>query len=184
MGLAILWDFLTFVPIYLKETLAISSANAVMASSAFPFGSFISVLVGGYVFDKLPREKMAFVMGGLLFVATLCIAAFYFMPTFELEKQTLVYLSLTLLFVFGLCVSPCYYLPMSVFSIEFGGPHSGFLIALLDALGFAAFAVFSYFGGTLAEASWEAFLLVLLAVSVWSLCTTFFFLRTDARARV
>ncbi len=122
-------------------------------------------------------------MGALLTVATLCIAAFYLMPNWGLENQTRVYLSLTLLFVFGLCVSPCYYLPMSVFSIEFGGPHSGFLIALLDALGFAAFAVFSYFGGALAETSWDGFLFVLLAVSIWSLLTTFFFLRGEGRAR-
>jgi hypothetical protein len=69
---------------------------------------------------------------------------------------------------------------MSVFSIEFGGPHSGFLIALLDALSFAATGLFYYYGGGLAEKSWSLFLTVLVGISVWSALTTFVFLRGEA----
>jgi OPA family sugar phosphate sensor protein UhpC-like MFS transporter len=181
MGLGILWDFLLMVPMFLQDTLRLSAADASRAASAFPFGSLISVLIGGYVFDKLSRGTTAWVMGLLLTIATGCLFTFLMMPHFELTAGSLIWLSLGLLFVFGLCVSPCYYIPMSVFSIEFGGPHSGFLIALLDALSFAATAVFYYYGGGLAEQSWSLFLTVLLAVSVWSALTTYIFMVGESR---
>src|SRR5262249_60741788 len=95
------------------------------------------------------------------------------LPNLGLASAPRLWLSLGLLFVFGLCVSPCYYIPMSVFSIEFGGPHSGFLIALLDALSFMATALFYYFGGGIAKQSWNLFLTVLIAISIWSVLMTF-----------
>jgi sugar phosphate permease len=180
MGLGVLWDFLLMVPLFLQDTLHLSAADASRAASAFPFGSLISVLIGGYVFDKLSRGTTAWVMGLLLTIATGCLLAFLMMPHLELTSGPLIWLSLVLLFVFGLCVSPCYYIPMSVFSIEFGGPHSGFLIALLDALSFAATGLFYYYGGGLAEKSWSLFLTVLVGISVWSALTTFVFLRGEA----
>jgi sugar phosphate permease len=181
MGLGVLWDFLLMVPLFLQDTLHLSESDASWAASAFPFGSLISVLVGGYVFDKLSRGATAWIMGLLLAIATGCLASFLMMPSFMLGTGAALWISLGLLFVFGLCVSPCYYIPMSVFSIEFGGPHSGFLIALLDALSFMATAVFYYFGGSLAKQSWGLFLTVLVAISVWSVLTTFVFLKGEAR---
>jgi OPA family sugar phosphate sensor protein UhpC-like MFS transporter len=181
MGLTILWDFLLFVPMYLEDTLNLSVADASKAASAFPFGSLISVVVGGYFFDRLSRRSMAWVMGSLLALTAGCIAVFFMMPQFDLTQEALTSLSLGLLFLFGFCVSPCYYIPMSVFSIEFGGPHSGFLIALLDALAFASNAVFYYYAGEIAQEGWNIFLLVLMAVAIWSLLTTFLFLAGEAR---
>lgn len=176
MGLTILMDFLQFVPAYLQDTLALSAAQASMASAAFPFGSLISVLAGGYVFDKLSRYSTGWVMSVLLTLATGCIATLLLMPRFGMTPESLTSLALVLLFLFGLCVSPCYYIPMSVFSMEFGGPHSGFLIALLDAIAFGALAIFQFFGGAIAKTDWNLFLSVLLAISIWSLVTTFFFM--------
>ncbi|MCP4171848.1 MAG: glucose-6-phosphate exchanger SLC37A4 [Fuerstiella sp.] len=181
MGLTIMWDFLLLVPLYLRDTLNMTPSGASVAASAFPFGSLISVLVGGFVFDKLSRRSMAWVMGGMLLIAAGCILTFYLMPQFGMSEEALVGLSLALLFMFGLCVSPCYYIPMSVFSIEFGGPHSGFLIALLDALAFGMTAAFYYFAGEVAEESWTLFLLLLLIVAVWSMLTTFFFLLGETK---
>jgi sugar phosphate permease len=181
MGLGILWDFLLMVPLFLQDTLRLSDSDASWAASAFPLGSLISVLVGGYVFDKLSRGATAWVMGLLLAIATGCLAAFLMMPNFMLGMGSALWISLGLLFVFGLCVSPCYYIPMSVFSIEFGGPHSGFLIALLDALSFSATGVFYFYGGSLAKQSWSLFLTILVAISVWSVLTTFVFLKGEAR---
>ncbi len=176
MGLTILWDFLLLVPIFLKDILSLSADRAPMMAAAFPFGSLISVLAGGYVFDKLSRNLTAWIMGGLLTLASGCIATFLSMPHFGMTPESLMYLSLVLLFLFGLCVSPCYYIPMSVFSMEFGGPHSGFLIALLDAIAFGASFIFYI---AIAEAGWNLFLSLLLAVSVWSLVTMFLFMRGE-----
>lgn len=180
MGMTIMWDFLLMVPLYLRDTLNMTPSGASIAASAFPFGSLISVLVGGVIFDKLSRREMAWVMGGLLLVAAGCILTFYLMPSFDMPENALIGLSLALLFVFGLCVSPCYYIPMSVFSIEFGGPHSGFLISMIDALAFGATAAFYYYAGDAAEESWTLFLFLLLTVAVWSTLTMLFFLLGEA----
>lgn len=181
MGLSIMWDFLLMVPPYLTDTMGLEADKSAMASSAFPFGSLISVLVGGFVFDKLSRKATAWLMGFLLLVAASCILVFYLMPGLGLSAGATLTTSLGLLFVFGLCVAPCYYIPMSVFSIEFGGPHSGFLIALLDALAFGATAAYYYFAGGWAARSWSLFLLILLGVAVWAMLTTFAFMLGEAR---
>ena len=182
MGLTILMDFLNFIPMFLNQQIGLAANQAGMAASAFPFGSFVSVLVMGYVYDRLSRRKVSVLMGTLLTLATGTILAFYLMPGWGLEQDSEVALSVGLLFVFGLCVSPCYYLPMSVFSIEFGGIHSGFLIALLDALGFAASMVFAWNFGSIQKLwGWDGFMGILLAVSVWSVLTTVFFLLREAR---
>ena len=181
MGLSVMWDFLLMVPPYLTDTMGLEADKAAMASSAFPFGSLISVLAGGLVFDKLSRRATALLMGCLLLVAAVCILMFYVMPDLDLSHSTTLTTSLALLFAFGLCVAPCYYIPMSVFSIEFGGPHSGFLIALLDALAFGATAVYYYFAGGWAARSWSLFLLILLGVAVWAMLTTFAFMLGEAR---
>lgn len=181
MGLTIMWDFLLMVPLYLVQTMGLTPAAASQTASAFPLGSLISVLVGGVVFDTLSRRATAWLMGFLLAVAAGCVFTFYLMPGLGLSADGLVTLSVGLLFVFGMCVSPCYYIPMSVFSIEFGGRHSGFLIALLDALAFGVTAIFYYFAGTIAEHSWEMFLQVLFAVCVWAMVTTLWFMLGEAK---
>lgn len=184
MGLTVLWDFLAFLPNFLKESFGFDDARAAMAPSAFPFGSLISVLCGGFVFDKLTRGRMAIVMGVLLSVAVACLVAFHQMSTAGLEPDDALPYCIGLLFVFGVCVSPCYYIPMSVFSIEFGGPHSGFLISLLDVFGFAASAIFAFFGGSIAKHyGWGTFMSVLIGISIWSLAATVLFMTGEARQR-
>lgn len=183
MGLTIMWDFLLMVPLYLKATLGLSDSVAAQASSAFPFGSLFSVLAGGFVFDKLERRATARLMAILLTIAGLCILTFLMMPRLGWENDSLLQLSIVLLFFFGLCVSPCYYIPMSVFSIEFGGPHSGFLVALLDALAFSATAAFYFFAGEWAEQSWTLFLTIMLAVATWSMLTTWRFMVGESKVQ-
>jgi sugar phosphate permease len=183
MGMTILWDFLLFVPLYLKDTLSLTVAQASMAASAFPLGSLVSVLAGGYVFDRLSRKQAARVFSLLLTLATGCIGTFLVMPYFGLTSASLTGLSVFLLFLFGVCVAPCYYIPMSVFAIEFGGPRSGVLIALLDAKAFGVNALFQLFAGRIAKTSWQLFLAVLMAVSVASLAMMFWFLWGEAARR-
>ena len=180
-ALTILWDFLLFLPIFLKETVGMSDSGASMTSSAFPLGSFISVLAGGFVFDLLSRRATAWLMGGLLLTATGCIGAFCLMQFLSVSDQVAVGMSLILLFMFGLCIAPCYYIPMSVFSIRFGGPHAGFLVALLDAVAFVVNAIFYWFAGKLAQQSWTLFLIVLGAIALTSAVLTFYFMLGEAR---
>jgi MFS transporter, OPA family, sugar phosphate sensor protein UhpC len=178
MGLTILWDYLLVVPHYLHDIFGLEPAQASRAASAIPLGSLLSVLVGGFVFDRLDRKTMGIVMAALLTVATGCLLV---LTTFGTGTNvTLVVLPL--LFLFGLCVSPCYYIPCSVFSIDFDGRHSGFLVSILDAIGFAATATFYVFGTALAKRSgWSIFLYVLAGVGAWSLVTTYFFMLREGR---
>ena len=69
---------------------------------------------------------------------------------------------------------------MSVFSISFGGRHSGFLIALIDVFGYAGAFVFNFFGGSIAQHhGWPVFLGVLLTVAVLALITMTAFLHLE-----
>mgnify|MGYP001274927955 CR=1 FL=1 len=179
--LTVMWDFLSMVTIFLTDSFQVTDAAASVTSSAFPMGSLVSVLAGGFLFDRLSRRTMSVVMGCLLIVATSCIGTFCAMPQMGLSGTEAIRLASVLLFVFGLCVSPCYYIPMSIFSIQFGGPHSGFLVSLLDAAGFAASAAFYFFLGGLADESWQTFLIALGIVSSVSAVVTWLFLRGESR---
>jgi len=182
MGLAILWDFLLLAPMFLQDQLQLTAPQASRVASAFPLGSLVSVLAGGYVFDRLGNRRMAVVTGLLLAVATgslllisqLGPTAIFGIPAWGSAS--------VLFLVLGLCLSPCYYIPASVFSMEFGGRHSGFLVSLLDALGFASTAVFYYFAGRGIEThGWSVFLQILAVIGVWSLVTTSAFLWSEGR---
>ena len=179
-SLTIMWDFLLFLPIFLKDTVGMSDGGASMTSSAFPIGSFISVLSGGFVFDLLSRRTTAWLMSGLLLIATGCISLFYQMQFMSISDSVAVSMSVVLLFIFGLCIAPCYYIPMSVFSIEFGGPRAGFLVALLDGVAFFANFVFYWFAGEWAEQSWTLFLSILGAVAFTSAILTLLFMLGEA----
>lgn len=182
MGLTILWDFLLLVPMYLQDTLHLTEAQASRAASAFPLGSLISVLTGGFVFDKLKRRTTAWVMAGLLSIAAGCLLCFPMLAELKLTGTAAAVAPLGLLFLFGVCVSPCYYIPCSVFSIDFGGPRSGFLVSLLDAVGFAATAIFYYFGGSLIKtAGWNTFISLLATICAASAVATFLFMHRHAR---
>ena len=87
------------------------------------------------------------------------------------------------IFLFGFSISPAYYIPMSLFSITFGGRHSGFLIAFIDVCGYAGAFVFNFFGGSIAEHyGWPAFLGLLLAVAVLALVTLMAFLHLEHKS--
>ena len=177
MGLAILWDFLLLAPMFLQDQLQLTAPQASRVASAFPLGSLVSVLAGGYVFDRLGNRRMAGVTALLLAVATgslLLLARLSPAATVGLPSWILASL---LFLVLGLCLSPCYYIPASLFSMRFGGRHSGFLVSLLDALGFATTAVFYYFAGRGIEThGWGVFLAILAGIGIWSLITTSGFL--------
>ncbi len=182
MGLTIMVDFFYFVPIFIKETLDISEANAVMTASAFPIGSVVSVLVGGYVFDALPAKTMTKVIGFLLSIAVLCIVVIYNLSYFSLSLPTNILVIYICLFGFGLSVAPAYYLPMSIFSIKYGGPFSGILISILDIGGYFASAIFGIITGRVADSmGWGQVLLLLMFIGIITLMLTVWFLHNETK---
>jgi OPA family sugar phosphate sensor protein UhpC-like MFS transporter len=182
MGMAVLWDFLLLSPMMLKDGLKLSDADSLRVTSAVPFGSLLSLLTGGFLFDRLARRDRAYVMAGLLTIATLCLTVFSVLPSFRLSPSLQLTASTGLLFVFGMCLSPCYYIPVSVFSTEFGGNHCGVLVALLDAIGFAAVAVFCHWSGQIVEiAGWPGLLQLLTGIGLSSAVVLLIFLLRESK---
>jgi OPA family sugar phosphate sensor protein UhpC-like MFS transporter len=183
MGLTILMDFLYFVPIFLKETLNLSDSDAVMTASAFPVGAFVSVLIGGHVFDSLPAKAVTRILGGFLSIAVLCIAVVLNLPHLGLSSSSTIYVVYVCLFGFGFSISPAYYLPMSIFSIKYGGPYSGALISILDLGGFFAGGLFAIGSGILAdmEMGWNKVLTLILVVGIVTLFLTVWFLHNESK---
>lgn len=182
MGMAVLWDFLLLAPLMLRDGLRLSDADSLRVVSAVPVGSLLSLLAGGMVFDRLSRRGRAYVMSGLLAVSTLCLTTFAVMPSCTLPRLVQLCVSTGLLFVFGVCLSPCYYIPVSVFSTEFGGRHCGLLVALLDAIGFAAVAVFCLLSGRIVEADgWPVLLYWLTGFGLISAVLLLVFMLREAR---
>ena len=181
MGMAVLWDVLLLIPLFLKGSLGLSASDASRVTSAFPFGSLISVLIGGWVFDLLGRRRMALVLPALLVAAAGCLATFAVLPALHLATNTAALVATALLFVFGVCLSPCYYIPASVFSAEFGGSRAGLLVSLLDAAGFGATAAFYWQATRLAEThGWSVLLLLLAGLGLAAACLLGCFLRGES----
>jgi sugar phosphate permease len=182
MGLTILTDFLSFVPIFLKETLDISNAEAAMTASAFPIGAFVSVLIGGYVFDSLSTKALTRILGGFLGLAIVCLLIILNLAHLELSARGNLYVVYACLFSFGFSISPAYYLPMSMFSIRYGGPYSGALISILDLGGYFATAIFAIVGGKLADLpmGWSKVLNLLVVIGIITLILTVWFLHNES----
>lgn len=181
--LTILMDFINFLPLYFQETLKVAPGSAAMAGAIFPAGMFAALVLCGAVYDRVDRDGMPRLHGTLLAVAVACVLALFALPGLGLPEGARAPAAIALVFVLGASIAPSYYLPMSVFAMEFGGPHSGFLIAMIDVFGYAGAMVFNYFGGGIAQAhGWPVFLQGLLAVAVGSCLVMTGFLVLDARA--
>lgn len=185
MCTTVLMEVIGFLPLYLKETLGISPAQAAAASAAFPAGCFIALIAGGYAYDRVSRRGRATLLGGMLVLAALCLAALWAMPLVLLAPATAVAVTAGVLFLYGLTVAPSYYLPMSVFSIEFGGKHCGVLIGLLDAAGYAAAMLYQFGGGAVIDrpGGWQNMLVLLQGVALLAAATTVWFALADAASR-
>jgi sugar phosphate permease len=184
MCTTVLMEVIGFLPLYLKETLGVSPAQAAAASSVFPAGCFVALLLGGWVYDRVPRRGRAALLGGLLALSTLCLAALFAMGRVPPAAATAFPVTAAVLFLYGLTVAPSYYLPMSVFSIEHGGKHCGVLIGLIDAAGYAAAMLYQFAGGALVDrpGGWQDMLVLLLVTSLVAAGTTVWFARQDAAA--
>ena len=183
-GLTILTDFQSFVPLFLTETLGLSSAQAAMTGSAFPIGALIAVLGGGILFDSLRPTTITKLIGFALLVAVLNLVLLLNLARFGLSDGANIAVVFACLFTFGFAISPAYYLPMSIFSIKFGGPHSGVLVCILDIGGYAGGVCFALAAGILADQvnGWDKVLTLLIIVATVTLGVMIAFLRGETRA--
>lgn len=182
MCTTVLMEVIGFLPLYLKETLAISPAQAATASSVFPAGCLAALLAGGWAYDRVSRRGRAPLLGGMLALSALCLAALFAMGRVPPAPATAFAATVVVLFLYGLTVAPSYYLPMSVFSIEHGGKHCGVLIGLIDAAGYAAAMLYQFAGGAIVDrpGGWQNMLILLMATAVVAAAATVWFAREDA----
>ena len=184
MSLTILMAFQSFLPLYLKEMFNLSPGKAGIASSVFPLGSMFSVVIGGFIFDKLTKKRRIFVLGGMMTLATGCIVILLSLPESNIQEVSLPWIALSAIMVFGLMIAPCYLIPMSVFSLDFGGKHCGVLVGIIDAAGYSASMIFEFLGGAVADQvdGWQQFLHIILNVSIIGTVTLILFLVIDHRS--
>ena len=184
MCLTILMAFQGFIPIYLKEVFNLSPGKAGVASSVFSMGSMFSILIGGFVFDKLTKKKRVLVLSGMMTLATGCIVILLLLTKSNIQGNSLPLAVLSAIMIYGLMIAPCYLIPMSVFSVDFGGKHCGVLVGIIDAAGYLASMVFEFFGGAVADRvdGWQQFLNIMLNVSIVGTIALTIFLIIDYRS--
>ncbi len=181
--LAILMDFIHFIPIYLSESLNLVPGEAAISGSAFPAGMLVALIATSLFYDRLSRRRLVRVLGGLLALGCVCALSLWALPGLPIPGSMDMPIAITSIFMLGFAICPAYYIPMSVFSIRFGGQHSGLLITLIDAFGYAAALLFNFFGGSIAQNyGWPVFLGGLLTVAVLALVTMTTFLQLEHRA--
>ncbi len=176
MAMTVQMEFISFLPLYFVQNFGIESGAAGMASAAFPAGSFISVLAGGVLYDRLTPPGRIRGLGGLLALGLASIVLIRFLPELEMSASAALGVAVAATFLFGLAISPAYYIPMSVFSIRFGRTRSGVLIGLIDAFGYGATMIFAPLAGALIrDQGWSALITMFVIVSViaFALATAF-----------
>ncbi len=183
--LAILVDFIHFIPIYLNESLDLVPGGAAIGGSVFPAGMLVALIAASLLYDRLSGRQLIGVLGGLLALGCACFLVLWALPGLPIPDSITLPIAIGSIFTLGFAVCPAYYIPMSVFSIRFGGPHSGLLITLIDAFGYTAALLFNYFGGSIAQDyGWSVFLGGLLAVAILALMTMTAFLRLEHTAGI
>ena len=184
MCLAVLMEFECFMPIYIKETFNLSYSLSAITSSLFPIGCLVSVLLCGFIFDKINKKMRIVVLGSMMVLAILCIVTLMIIPSSNLTGSIALFISLAAIFLYGLAIAPCYYLPMSVFAVNFGGKRCAVLISIIDGFGYLAVMIFDFFGGAVIERvdGWHQFLNFLLAASIFASVALVSFLYVDYRS--
>ena len=177
MTLFVLYDFIGYAPLYLNQATGLTAADAAKASAFFPLGALSSVLIFGFLYDKLKFNNLRILLIGCLSLSTLFIGLLWSLSSFGLSTGSTQIVSLILIFLFGFTMAPAWYLPVNIYITGLGGHHIGFTLTLVDIFGYIASAIFNVVAGRLAESSWGNYLLFVLAFCVFSTVFLFMFFR-------
>jgi OPA family sugar phosphate sensor protein UhpC-like MFS transporter len=184
MALTCAMAFLDFLPAYLMENFELTPSQASASSAIMPLGSLIGLIASIVCYDWFSKKQLRAVLTATLAVATLCIVSLQYLPQLDISLTWNLRIATGLILLFGIMTSPAYYIPMSIFSIEFGGPHSATLVCLIDMCGFAASASFGFLGGRLAagEGGWASFMTMLIVVGTAATIATWLFMTAEFQA--
>ena len=184
MMLTCMMAFLDFVSVYLMETYQLSPSQAAMASTIFPIGSLVGLLASIAFYDRFSKKGIRTVLTIAMTLSLLSVLTLKYLYWFNLSVEVNYFVALGAIFLFAFSISPAYYLPMSIFSIEYGGPHSAKLVSLIDAFGFAASAMFAFIGGRLADSvgGWSSFMNMLILISSVGIISVWGFMHAEYKA--
>lgn len=184
MVLTCMMAFLDFVAVYLMESYQLTPSQAAMASTVFPVGSLTGLLASIAFYDRFSKRGIRTVLTIALTLSLFSVLTLQYLPLFNLNAELNYFVALGAIFLFAFSISPAYYLPMSIFSIEYGGPHSATLVCLIDAFGFAASAMFGFIGGRLAdsEGGWSSFMNMLILISAIGIISVWAFMHSEYSA--
>ena len=155
-----------------------------MASTFFPVGSLAGLWVSMAFYDRFSKREIRTVLTIALILSLLSVLTLQYLSLFNFSAELNYSVALGAIFLFAFSISPAYYLPMSIFSIEYGGPHSATLVCLIDAFGFAASAAFAFIGGRLADSAggWSSFMDMLILISAVGIISVWAFMHSEYKA--
>ncbi len=192
MALTCAMAILDFVPAYLLQVYKLTASQAAMASAVMPLGSLIGVILSMFFYDRFSKKQLRFILAAMLTVAVGCIVVLRYLPRLGLDGPTSFAGALAMILLFGISIAPSYYIPMSIFSIEFGGPHSATLVSAIDMVAFAASAAFGFIAGRLVfdpgfgagagGHDWSNFMNFMLGIGSIAALSTWFFMHGEYRA--
>lgn len=163
------FDLGALLPLYLAQTYKLSPAAAAVTSGAYPLGAALSLVVSGWLYDRMkPKQRTAY-FGSLLVVAAGSLTVLTRRSAGNTPKWVLA--SCLFSTMFG--VAPSLYLPNSTLILRLAGRYSGTVMGINDLPGTALAAVWlGVYPALLKRGGWTAVLLpiqVLLGCS--ALCT-------------
>jgi OPA family glycerol-3-phosphate transporter-like MFS transporter len=155
--------FNTWTPVYFRDFLGYSVSHAAAASAIFPATGAASVLVAGWVSDKLGHHCRALLLlGGL----AACAAALLVLATLRAGGAGSPWPAALIALVAFCLMGPYAFLP-GAFALDFGGKQAGAVASgLVDGTGYLGGVLAGYVMGRLAVAfGWGGVFVTLAAVA-------------------
>ena len=179
LGLTLLREaFNTWIPTYFNQSLGMSYSEAAGKSALFPFLGGISVLLAGFLSDRLGRTSRAVIIIICLFLTTVALAT---LALHDFGGSTLWPVTIVTLIGF-LLIGPYSYLAGAI-ALDLGGKQGSSTVSgFVDGIG--------YVGGIMAGDSmarilvsygWKGAFLVLAVVAIFSTAAAVLFLLEQLR---
>ncbi|CAH1271883.1 SLC37A2 [Branchiostoma lanceolatum] len=130
MALSGVFELQIFMPLYFKEALHLTPGQAAQAAALAPAGAIVSLVIGGFLYDRLRRQEKCFMMSTFLVITVVCIATLWRYNDLDIK------LAVVVAFFLGFSVTTPFFLPITIFYMSFGGKrHTPTVTGILDCLG-------------------------------------------------
>eukprot|EP00762_Andalucia_godoyi_P005069 ANDGO_04043.mRNA.1 putative hexose phosphate transport protein len=177
-------EFESFLALFLRSWLGLSAGQAALMSASFPFGAFLSVVIGGFLMDKMQSQQQAMdkcltITLSALTVSSLLLGVVYLLSQ-DGSSAFVVFLTIVLLLCMGFALGfPCY-LPMNLYGLSVGKEECGILVSLIDSCGYTAAIAFDYVAGFLArDENWAALLFIVFVFSALGTLATHLYMKKE-----